>query len=257
MRRRGLPHMSCHNVGRRELDGDGRDMEAIARDWVADCTGKGFFAHAVRDLPELGVSPLSVFAHGSRVWGTDDASSDRDHEVIVDDGWDGPGQLEVGGDGDEVRQFTLIPLSRWEREATECTVLFCECAFLPDELVANRLVPGEWEPDAERVRRQFSRTASNSWVKAKKKLTVPGSLAPRIAKKSLWHSLRILMFGIQILERGSIEDFSEANGLWDEVRAMPDDWDALDARFRPVRNALRSSFRSHDGEMGIVRRGPR
>ena len=228
-----------------------------ADSWMADSEGKPFLFHARIDLPALGISPIAVFAHGSRVWGTDDELSDRDHEVIVEDGWDGPEQVEVGGDGDETRQFTIIPLSRWEREAHDCTVLFCECVSLPDDLVANRVVPDGWVPDPERIRRQFSRTSSNSWVKAKKKLTVPGSFAPRIAKKSLWHSLRILMFGTQMLEHGRIADMSVANGLWDEIKAMPDDWDALDARFRPIRNALRSEFRSRDGEMGIVRQARR
>lgn len=218
------------------------------------CEGKPFFADASVDLPSMGVLPISVFAHGSRVFGTDTTTSDRDHEVIVEGGWDGPEQVEVG-DAPNVRQYTFLTRSRWLREADECTVLFCECAFLPPELSVIPLVPEGWAPDAEKVRRQFSRTASNSWVKCKKKLIVPESFDPHVGKKSLWHSLRILMFGIQILEHGRIVDFREANPLFAEVMGTPDDWDAIDARFRPLRNELRSRFRSHDGEMGIVRHG--
>ena len=217
--------------------------------------GKPYFADAAVDLRAMGVAPLAVYAHGSRVYGTDGPGSDRDHEVIVDDGWDGEEQAEVG-EGGRMRQYTLLTRSRWLREAEECTVLFCECAFLPEGLSVTPLAPDGWAPDPERVRRQFSRTASNSWVKCKKKLTVPGSLDPYVAKKSMWHSLRILMFGIQILEHGRIVDYREANPLYAEVMAMPDDWGAIDARFRPLRNELRSRFRSMDAEMGIVRHGP-
>lgn len=226
--------------------------------WAAACEGRPYFAHAAEDLPSLGISPLAAFAHGSRVYGTDGPASDRDHEVIVPDGsWEGSEQVEVGSPSEgEVRQYTIIPASRWEREAAACSVLFCECAFLPDELVAGEhLVPDGWIPDMEKVRRQFSRTASNSWVKCKKKLIVPESYDPYVAKKSLWHSLRILMFGTQIVEAGRIADYAEANGLYAEIMACPDDWDELDRRYRPVRNGLRSRFRSHDGDLGIVRSG--
>lgn len=227
--------------------------------WAAACAGKPYFAHAARDLPALGIDPIAAFAHGSRVYGTNGPSSDRDHEVVVPDGsWRGAEQLEVGTGCEEIRQYTIIPLSRWLGEAAACSVLFCECAFLPDRLVAGDMpVPDGWASDAEMVRRQFSRTASNSWVKAKKKLTVPDSYDPYVAKKSLWHSLRILMFGTQIVEVGRISDYAEANGLYGEIMAGPDDWDELDKRYRPLRNELRSRFRSHDSELGIVRAGRR
>lgn len=231
---------------------DGMDER---RDWAAACLGKPFFAVATDDLANLGILPLGLFAHGSRLLGTERADSDWDFEVVVGDGtWEGAEQVEIGeaGSGHQ-RQFTLIALSDWIGEAEACTVRFCECAFLPEELTAIRLVPAGWRPDAEKVRRQFSRTASNSWVKAKKKLIVADSWNPLVAKKSLWHSLRILMFGIQILEHGSIVDFHAGNDLFWEILSMPDDWGMLDERFRPIRNELRSRFRSHDGELGIVR----
>lgn len=225
----------------------------VASDFRACCQGKPYFAEASIDLPSMGVLPVSVFAHGSKVYGTDGPYSDRDHEVIVNDGWDGEEQLEAGA-VTGVRQYTLIPVSRWLAEAKECSVLFCECAFLSPEMSVMPLIPEGWSPDAESVRRQFSRTSSNSWVKAKKKLVVPRSIDPYVAKKSLWHSLRILMFGIQIIEQGGITDFQEANPLYWEIMGMPDDWDSLDAGFRGLRNELRSRFRSHDGELGILRR---
>lgn len=224
-------------------------------DFLSIYENKPYFAAASVDLPAMGVAPVSVFAHGSQVYGTAGTASDRDHEVIVGDDWDREEQAEVS-DVPDVRQYTFIRLSRWLVEAKSCSVLFCECAFLPANLSVTPVIPDGWVPDAERVRRQFSRTSSNSWVKAKKKLILPDAYNPYVAKKSLWHSLRILMFGTQILEHGAIVDYGEANPLFDDVMGMPDDWDAIDARFRGLRNELRSRFRSHDGEMGIVRRRP-
>jgi hypothetical protein len=86
-------------------------------------------------------------------------------------------------------------------------------------------------------------------VKCKKKLTVTEDFAPRIGKKSLWHALRILDFGTQILQHGKIINFQSMNHLYDEIVNNPcDDWEFYKHKYQPIYNALRSAFRQAERE---------
>ena len=95
-----------------------------------------------------------------------------------------------------------------------------------------------------KIREQFSRTASNSWVKCKKKLVVEDSFNPRVGKKSLWHSLRIIEFGIQILRTGKINNYGCVNHLYDPiVNNTHNDWEHYQHYYQPIYNAKKSMFR--------------
>ncbi len=84
-------------------------------------------------------------------------------------------------------------------------------------------------------------------MKCKKKLTVEKDYNPYIGKKSLWHSFRILMFGIQMLETGKIYDYSCANFLYDEIVNNPEnDWNYYKEKYQKLYNSYKSKFRSFD-----------
>jgi hypothetical protein len=82
----------------------------------------------------------------------------------------------------------------------------------------------------------------NSWVKASKKLTVENELYK--AKKSLFHSFRIMMFGIQIAKFGKIVDYKEANGIWDEIKGIEaTNWLHYYDKYKKMWNATKSAFK--------------
>lgn len=74
-------------------------------------------------------------------------------------------------------------------------------------------------------------------------------------KKSLFHSLRILMFGIQIAQFGKIVNYEEvcsdlmklirkANELWKEIDSDPSvEWDHYHQKYKKEFNRLKSKFR--------------
>eukprot|EP01119_Soliformovum_irregulare_P009935 TRINITY_DN2395_c0_g1_i2.p1 TRINITY_DN2395_c0_g1~~TRINITY_DN2395_c0_g1_i2.p1 ORF type:complete len:116 (+),score=29.97 TRINITY_DN2395_c0_g1_i2:429-776(+) len=96
--------------------------------------------------------------------------------------------------------------------------------------------------DMENLRRSVSKLVGNSYAKAGKKLNVEKEYYK--GKKSLFHSLRILIFGIQIAQTGRIEDYSAANELWKEIKNVPsDDWAEFHARYKKVWNQLKTEFR--------------
>lgn len=113
----------------------------------------------------------------------------------------------------------------------------------------------EFTLDRSKLRSVLSQKCNISWVKAKKKLIVKEDRDIHIAKKSLFHCLRLFDFGIQLGNTGVIDrwDFKE---LYDEIMLLPcfpnseqeaDDYNSLwlfwEQQFKKRKNALASDFR--------------
>jgi hypothetical protein len=179
---------------------------------------------------------MAGFDYGSRMYGTDDSElSDFDYIVIVRDG------------DEDVRQvihedvnITVYSESKWKEKTENHDIEVIECnAQYSDHFDG---IPGI---DLAKLRSSISRTASNSWVKCKKKLTVETD-ARRVGIKSLFHSFRIPMFGIQVAKFGTITNFYEAKGLWKEMAPLIDSdvsWEEINTLYKKRHNELMSEFR--------------
>ena len=97
-----------------------------------------------------------------------------------------------------------------------------ECFFLPKELMLKSTIEFSfkvkktilWESVLEKSHKDIS--------KAKKKMG-EDSLT---AKKSFFHSLRILDFATQITKHGTIVDYSSSNDIWEDLITNPSEsWD--------------------------------
>lgn len=179
---------------------------------------------------------IAVYGFGSRVYGTAGHQSDHDYYVIA----------EGVRDSTEVRSgdlnFHLHTPSHFQDLLDRHKVGALECIFAPPE---HRLVDRwtfRFSLDKAALRREFSAVSSNSWVKAKKKLEVENE--PYLGKKSLWHAMRIIMFGTQIAEHGRIIDFTVANPLYRSVvENQTNDWNYFKAQFQTPFNNLNTEFR--------------
>jgi hypothetical protein len=137
-----------------------------------------------------------------------DGQSDQDFIVIVHDGHTSidKAQWECNNE-----QYSIYTASTWQEKLNRHDIDALECYFLPHYLVIQELHPFDFQLKTALLRQSISSVASNSWVKCKKKLTVQKDFAPRIGKKSLWHALRILDFGTQIMIHKRIIDYSITN----------------------------------------------
>lgn len=184
---------------------------------------------------------LCVYKYGSVVYGTyKPGISDTDYIAVVpDDVLNETAQFENGND-----QYTFYTVSEWQKMLDDNNVAAVECRFLDKQFIVKETVDFPFAVNVRKIREQFSATASNSWVKCKKKLTVEKDFAPRIGKKSLWHALRILDFGIQILKYGSITDYGSKNDLYAEiVECENNDWLYYKSKYQKMYNALKTEFR--------------
>lgn len=195
------------------------------------------------DLKLLLKNAIAIYKYGSAVYGTFvDGISDEDYIVIIPNSFshcDGEQLVDANA------QYSFYTVHTWQLMLDNNAVCAMECYFLPKQFVVKETAKFHTNICKEKVRKEFSSTASNSFVKCKKKLTVADSFNPRIGKKSLWHSLRILDFGIQILEHGQIVNYSSANYLYDGiVNADSNDWKYFQELYKPIYNSFKSKFRN-------------
>lgn len=193
-------------------------------------------------LEALMLVECSVIPYGSRVYGSHTADSDYDFHVILRD------KVFAKEDWKNKLAQRNLDLHVWSQsEFTEALndhrVYALECINLPKSQWLRDGLSFAYKPSKKKLREEFSRVASNSWVKAKKKLIVEADYNEHIAKKSIFHSFRILDFGIQIAMHGSIIDYSSMNEILEELKTLPADWTAIDDTFRERHNKLASTFR--------------
>lgn len=188
-------------------------------------------------LPEDEV--LNIYPYGSIVYGTATEQSDEDYIVIV-----------KGQEGliKEVKT-TEIDLTVYDERAFmqqierhEISVL--ECLFLPKPVVVKEEITFDCVLDESKLREAISKKASNSWVKAKKKLEVVQDYDPYIARKSLFHCLRIVEFGIQLAKYNRIENYQQANLYFETIMSNPSvAWTDYQQTYQPIYNQLKTEFK--------------
>lgn len=185
---------------------------------------------------------LACYLHGSRVYGTANAQSDYDYIVVVDDN-----VYETDQRCYDNEDYNFITRSQWDQMALNNDCDFMECMFLPATIRMKEAYIPSFTLNKTLIRQNFSAKASNSWVKCKKKLTVEQDYAPYIGKKSLWHSLRLLDFGIQLLTYGKIVNYGSMNAYYDPIINAPtNDWIWFKNTYQPLYNRLKSTFRAFD-----------
>lgn len=194
-------------------------------------------------LSTLFENAINIYHYGSYVYGTYiDGISDIDYIVIVPDSMQNldDQQFECNN-----KQCTVYTEATWQRMLDRCDVDAIECYFLPEKFIVKETEIFIADITREKIRSSFSHVASNSFVKCKKKLEVEKDFAPTVGKKSLWHSLRIIDFGIQILVHGSIIDYSSMNHMYNEiVKSERNDWPFFKERYKPIYNKLKTKFRA-------------
>ena len=124
-------------------------------------------------------------------------------------------------------------------------IVALECCFLPEDCIIKETKKFKYDVDLIATRIAISSIVSNSWVKGKKKFEVEKDYNPLIAKKSIWHCFRILMFGIQACKYGKIIDFKEANSLFKDIMEAPDNWKYFKTNYQQKLNELKTEFKKH------------
>lgn len=207
----------------------------------------------ILDLADLKDSDvLAIYPYGSRVYRTESYQSDYDF-IVVHNGDRANDSQQFDSRSKDLSIHTYHADS-WQGHLDAHKIFAIECFsqspdYASDSFLAN---PFKFTLDKPTLRKEISSKASNSWVKCKKKLTVETDEdAYYIGIKSLFHSFRIPMFGIQIAQHGRIVDFEVANDLWwDELEPIASsgyrtEWESLKEQYQARHNELMTEFRKY------------
>lgn len=168
---------------------------------------------------------LCIYIHGSRLFGTANADSDYDIIVILD-GFVGPLKDEKGIGGLNFSQITEGDFDIVVYEKTYWTLLIER--HIP-RLLFCELIPAEM-PQA--LKKTFSVPFQLCFPKLKKGIQVYVKKTEKLAsdewsathtrksKKNLIHSLRNILFCIQLVKERRIVDYSDGNVYFDEIMGL-------------------------------------
>ena len=171
------------------------------------------------------------FVFGSSVYKTTSSQSDIDVVVIEDELH---GQSKTHGKFD----FQFVSLESFLKQVKKCDIKSLEGLFT--DLKRFDFSVSKEDIDWAQLRSSISEKSSHSWVKAKKKLIDQEFY---IGKKSLWHSLRIMLFGLQLSRHKAIVDFQEANPHYLPIITGSTNWEVLQGEYKSLYNQLHSDFK--------------
>lgn len=112
-----------------------------------------------------------------------------------------------------------------------------ECLFLPQEFYIGE--KPAFSLNKQTLRHSVSALVSNSFVKSKKKFQEQDYYK---GKKSLWHSLRILSFAIDVVTYNQIQ-FESFNFLYNEIVNNPSENYEDYQNYKKLYNSLSSEFK--------------
>lgn len=175
---------------------------------------------------------LYAFPFGSVVYGTTTDQSDKDYIVVVEG--NAPYYQLIEENSGHIHVYSD---TSFQSMINEHDITALECIFSQSTHYAFPL-------DLPTLRRSISAVVSNSFTKCRKKLEPGEHYDPYGAKKSLFHSLRILEFGIQIARYGAIKNFHSMNYVFEEImKTESTDFEDYRKRFEPLGKELKEEFK--------------
>lgn len=166
---------------------------------------------------------LAIYPYGSHVYGTNTENSDYDYIIVTKSAFLKSGGFKQNAISSTDRKIQAVLYSRtgFIDALNNYEIGPIECVFLDSSIVIISKWPfrvQKW--DKKELVNKIIQKASASWHIASRQ-SKDGFKA--IAKKGIFHSLRILMFGLQLKEHQTIYNYSEANDLKSEMDRIPED----------------------------------
>lgn len=183
---------------------------------------------------------LNIYPYGSRVYQTHTNNSDYDFIIVMNKD---VREYSLTSDDENINIHLYSP-DGFLDQLRGHKIAALECFFLAPELCLKQKLKFSFCLNKQKLRSSISEKVSHSWVKAKKKMEVEKDRNIYIGKKSLFHSFRILDFGMQIAINNQIKNYSSMNHLWKEIKDNPaEDWETYKTKYQILHNSMLSEFR--------------
>lgn len=178
---------------------------------------------------------IAVYLYGSRIYYTATKTSDYDFIVITNN-------KTTNQFSDTLININFYTLDEHQKRLDGHEISAIECLFLSSDEILLETIKFTFNLNLKKLRHSLSTKSSNSFVKAKKKLTIEKDYDLNLGRKSLFHSFRIIDFGIQIATYGKIIDYTSSNALFYEIMSKYT-WRELFDDFKYRYNKQLSDFR--------------
>jgi len=191
---------------------------------------------------------LGIYVYGSRLYGNDTENSDLDYVIVLNQKTTSPkmwGNSYIQIETEDL-DLHIMTDGEYKKRLENHDIMALECYFQEDPILKYEV---NFELNLPMLRKSISSVTSNSWVKAKKKITLDEEDS-KIGLKSYYHVFRILDFGIQIAKYGKIEDFSFSGALSpvrdkDIENIRNPEWEYWDKKLKPLYNAKKTEFKKY------------
>lgn len=181
---------------------------------------------------------IDKYLYGSRLYGTHRENSDWDYIAIV---------LEYPETGSlyekDNKTYHLYSVEDHAKAMLTHDVAIIESIYL------NNKVPDFFRLDKTKLRDSFSTVSNHSWVKGKKKLTVHFDYDKLMGIKSIFHSIRITDYGIQLADQGRIYKKDRYNYIMEdlyklaELHEREELWNVIESKYKKLWKDLRHEFK--------------
>ena len=176
-------------------------------------------------LKELKISEdvLAIYPYGSRVYALSNADSDYDFIIVTKSAFLPSGAFKQNAisSSDKNIQGVLYSRSGFIDAINNYEIGALECLSLDQKDVVLSRWPFKVQKwDEKELVTKLIQKASASWHIASEQSK---NDQKHLAKKGIFHALRILMFGMQLKEHKKIIDFSVSNELKHEIDRLPED----------------------------------
>lgn len=159
-------------------------------------------------IPEEHV--VNIYPYGSKVYGTDDDYSDDDFIIVYKSAFLPNGAFRNNAISSRDRRVQAVCYSRggFQDAINNYEIGALECLFLPDNKIIQKKWPFKIQKwDEKEMCKKIISKASVSWHSANMQFKDDEIV---MAKKGVYHALRILHFGDQLRQTQTIHDFEVA-----------------------------------------------
>jgi predicted nucleotidyltransferase len=174
----------------------------------------------------------NIYVYGSRVYNTHTINSDYDIIVTACSTYLNHEIYENN------YNIHITTPDAFEDQLRHYDIHCLECIYAPDnaKIYILKDYPTNMPINLVQMKKMILSQSLWAWEKAKRRIKDGDIIG---GSKSLFHSIRILMFGIQMTRYNSIIDFSEANYIWEELRTSEAlEWQEYDKIWFPIRKNL-------------------
>lgn len=184
------------------------------------------------------------FSFGSRVYGNYSDLSDYDFILIYNNIQ--PIQQVVN----DKYTFNITTKEMFQKDLNEHKPYALECFFLDSQKVLlNPAKNFNFSLNYEKLRSAFEQKADNEFLLFRERFNSGDFIR---GKKCLFHSIRILLFGLQIKKYGKIIDYSQANFIWENIKSSNNlHYGYYESKYFPIFHTLKKQMSSEKLDLDI------